>query len=402
MMMFSWIQKIRQIYEPTLTTQDLLEMRGRVGALENDVKELRDLATELASFINAVAAEDRSRDVAEVYAMIKTGLDIVADQPTRAADASDLELLAANTLDQDQFYLFEHLGGSTRFDPRMATPTFVGAVTSWLGVRENGGITMNAAMDERLHTLANRLDWIVAQTRASVSCSAVQDEIELPCGRPDSGCTKYFCDAHTECWDTVLGQATYFDRTRTTGHCDAVFSVPAPDKERVEEQRRYGADTFDALAAAWRAYADAPDINLALNRSTFQWPDSGVGAASNAVDGRTDGNWWAGSVSHTDAADGPWWWVDLGSVQHISEIRLFNRTDCCSSRLSHYQVHVSADSSDGWDGTWAPVVDSSWLAIEDGDGSPLVHPVDTWARWVAVTKTDFDILSLAEVQVMGD
>ena len=30
--------------------------------------------------------------------------------------------------------------------------------------------------------------------------------------------------------------------------------------------------------------------------------------------------------------------VDLGSVQHISEIQLFNRTDCCESRLSQYKI----------------------------------------------------------------
>ncbi|HZJ63675.1 MAG TPA: discoidin domain-containing protein [Kofleriaceae bacterium] len=403
MMMFDWIYKISQIYEPTLSTQDLLDMRGRIGALESNVIDLRNMAKDLARFIDAVAAEDRARDVSEAYAAMKTGLDIAADQPDRAADASDMELLAANTLDQDEFYLFAYLGGSKRFDPRMATPTFIAAVTNWLAARERGSIPMSAPMDDRLLGFVNRLDWIVAQTRASVSCASVQNEIEQPCGsNPDSGCTKFFCEAHTECWDSVIGEWSYFDSRRTTGHCSAVFDVPAPDKERVEEQRRYAADTNEAIAVAWRKYADAPNLDYALNQPAFQWPDIGLASAQNAVDGRTDGQWLDGSVTHTDQATGPWWWVDLGSVRHIREIRLFNRTDCCSSRLSHYQVHVSADSTDGWDGTWAPVVDNSGLEISDGDGSPLVHPVDTWARWVAVTKTDFGFLSLAEVQVMGD
>src|SRR5262249_34218304 len=73
MMMYDWIYKISQIYEPTLSTQDLLDMRGRIGALESNVTELRDLAKDLAKFIDAVAAEDRARDVSEAYAAMKTG-----------------------------------------------------------------------------------------------------------------------------------------------------------------------------------------------------------------------------------------------------------------------------------------------------------------------------------------
>ena len=72
--MFDWVYKISQIYEPTLSTQDLLALRAKVGELEGDVAELREMATALARFVNAVAAEDRSRDVAEGYAAIKTGL----------------------------------------------------------------------------------------------------------------------------------------------------------------------------------------------------------------------------------------------------------------------------------------------------------------------------------------
>ena len=106
-------------------------------------------------------------------------------------------------------------------------------------------------------------------------------------------------------------------------------------------------------------------------------------------------------MTHTDIAAGPWWWVDLGSVQHIRQVNLFNRTDCCSSRLSHYQVYVSADSTDGWNGSWPLVADGSGVVLADGDGTPQRLPVDTWARWVAVTLADTNYLSLAEVQVVG-
>ena len=141
--------------------------------------------------------------------------------------------------------------------------------------------------------------------------------------------------------------------------------------------------------------------NVALGRSAFQWPDPGWAPASNAVDGNRDGNYSDGSVTHTDTTAGPWWWVDLGSVRRIREINLYNRTDCCSSRLSHYVIKVSSDSTDGWNGLWQVPVDASNTIISDGDGTPQLNPVDVWARWVAVTLNDTNFLSLAEVEVLG-
>jgi hypothetical protein len=261
---------------------------------------------------------------------------------------------------------------------------------------------MSSATDERLRSFAGRMEWVVGQTRDSVSCVAVQESDTVPCQFKPDVCERKVCSTYVECGDRIAGQTTRFNQSSSDGDCSSQYRVPAPDKEAALEQGRYAADTNAATAAGWRAYADMPNRNLALNRSAFQWPDSGIASAQNAIDGNTDGNFWDGSVSHTDEATGAWWWVDLGSVQHIREIRLFNRTDCCSSRLSHYQVHISSDSTDGWDGTWAPVVDDSGVEIGDGDGAPRVHPVDTWARWVAVTKTDAGYLSLAEVQVMAD
>ena len=37
---------------------------------------------------------------------------------------------------------------------------------------------------------------------------------------------------------------------------------------------------------------------------------------------------------------------------HIRKINIFNRTDCCQNRLTGYNVRYSADSTDGWNGSW--------------------------------------------------
>jgi len=63
--------------------------------------------------------------------------------------------------------------------------------------------------------------------------------------------------------------------------------------------------------------------------------------AEKAVDGNTDGNFANASVTHTNAELQPWWQLDLGSSVPIQAIELWNRTDCCGTRLSNFYVFVS-------------------------------------------------------------
>ena len=65
------------------------------------------------------------------------------------------------------------------------------------------------------------------------------------------------------------------------------------------------------------------------------------GDAGRAVDGDTDGDFSNGSVTHTANELQPWWEIDLGAVYPLDSIRLWNRTDCCGSRLSDFHVLVS-------------------------------------------------------------
>jgi hypothetical protein len=85
-----------------------------------------------------------------------------------------------------------------------------------------------------------------------------------------------------------------------------------------------------------------PVDNLAVRRPATQ--SSSLNSASGAdaaVDGNTDGNFLHGSVSSTDRESGAWWQVDLGSSKTIGSIAIWNRTDCCPSRLSDYWVFLS-------------------------------------------------------------
>lgn len=81
--------------------------------------------------------------------------------------------------------------------------------------------------------------------------------------------------------------------------------------------------------------------NVALNKMAKQSGEETGAPAHLAVDGNTDGNFYHGSVSHTTQDLNAWFDVDLGKIELIDAIKIWNRTDCCSDRLSKYWVFIS-------------------------------------------------------------
>ena len=68
--------------------------------------------------------------------------------------------------------------------------------------------------------------------------------------------------------------------------------------------------------------------------------DPGADAGA-AVDGNTNGVYYAHSVTHTGNEPNAWWQVDLGKSVDIKGIVIWNRTDCCVYRLGDYWIFVS-------------------------------------------------------------
>ena len=61
-----------------------------------------------------------------------------------------------------------------------------------------------------------------------------------------------------------------------------------------------------------------------------------------AVDEISSTHFFLGSCSHTDTRDRkpPWWRVDLGRVEPVTEVYIVNRGDCCGFRLTRFQIRV--------------------------------------------------------------
>ncbi|MEY4567778.1 MAG: hypothetical protein RLY14_2748, partial [Planctomycetota bacterium] len=89
----------------------------------------------------------------------------------------------------------------------------------------------------------------------------------------------------------------------------------------------------------------AKEENIARKGTATQSNVAFDGVPARAIDGNTNGNYFeANSVTHSDAnATDPWWEVDLGSVQAIDKIAVWNRTDggaAISERLKGALVRV--------------------------------------------------------------
>ena len=165
-----------------------------------------------------------------------------------------------------------------------------------------------------------------------------------------------------------------------------------------------------ATFAAMLPSSTAPPINLALNKpatqsSLFSIPVAGVPApiAARANDGNRDGNFYNGSVSHTDSNPSAWWQVDLTAARPLSSIVVWPRTDCCSDRLSDWWVFASdtpfLDTDTPQTLSRRP---STWASHQTTPPNPSTTiPLSVSARYVRVQLSAAGYLHLAEVEVMG-
>lgn len=144
--------------------------------------------------------------------------------------------------------------------------------------------------------------------------------------------------------------------------------------------------------------------NLALGKTASQSSNysSNAGQASKAVDGNTSGIWSRKSVTHTKGGQGeknPWWKVDLGKVYEISQVKIWNRTDCCKNRLDNIRIRIKEKQNDSWTN-----FTQSNYRYRQGVANPLTFNTNQkkYARYVMVQRLGNNaILSLAEVEVYG-
>lgn len=157
-----------------------------------------------------------------------------------------------------------------------------------------------------------------------------------------------------------------------------------------------------------------PGRNIARWGFAIQSTEGFGGAPGRAIDGNTTGVYNQGSTTHTNTGDPtPWWEVQLFGPSSIGSINIWNRTDCCSARLTNFRVLIFEVNDAG-----ERVELFNEIFFEEGgfpdtalDG-PLEIPVDIADPIASVVRIerlgapeDFPgqfFLSLSEVQIFGD
>ncbi len=199
--------------------------------------------------------------------------------------------------------------------------------------------------------------------------------------------------ASTDAAPLAANETRTFEFSVTTG------ASTTPGRYTLTARSTFGAMTYAAESGSIRVGLR----NVALFKAATQKSTGYGGTPDRAVDGNVDGAFFDGSVTHTaeDGSAEPWWQVDLGADVPIQEIAVWNRTDCCSQRLSDYYVLVSDQpfTSDSLSETLAQPGVTAFHEQATG-GRPSSFPADLTARYVRVQLKGNAPLSLAEVEVL--
>jgi hypothetical protein len=147
-----------------------------------------------------------------------------------------------------------------------------------------------------------------------------------------------------------------------------------------------------ALSVLGTMQAASAATNLALTGTASQSSTYPSGEAWQAIDGNTNSAWFDGSVAHSGQQDNPWWQVRLAEDAAIDSVVLWNRTDCCSERLSNVWLTLWQDNQQ---------VASQWIADAPAPTASYAFSsvlADTVRLDRIVSNDD---LQVAEVQVFG-
>ena len=143
--------------------------------------------------------------------------------------------------------------------------------------------------------------------------------------------------------------------------------------------------------------------NLALNKTAIQSSTQLGAVASRAVDGDTNGDFFAGlSISQTNFENQPWLEVDLGDILKIEDVNVWNRSDCCTDQLQNFYILVSDVPFTSTDLTQTlnqPGVDGFFQAAEAVRPSNLT--INRFGRYVRIQLQGAGFLSMSELEING-
>jgi PEP-CTERM motif len=118
------------------------------------------------------------------------------------------------------------------------------------------------------------------------------------------------------------------------------------------EMKNYTFLKLAAIAVLMGALCVAAPINVAFSGNGGVAGQSsnyyGADNAGKANDGIRSGNGLLGEISHTGWDPHAIWFVKFDGLYAINNIQIFNRTDCCESRINPFSVYLYNDDTPLW------------------------------------------------------
>ncbi len=160
----------------------------------------------------------------------------------------------------------------------------------------------------------------------------------------------------------------------------------------------------NTLDVEWaRLTVPGASTNLATSGVATQQSLDYGGIPERAIDGNTSGAWRDGSVTHTARVTQPWWQVDLGQQSLLETVKIYNRTDCCTNRLSNVHVFVSDSDMSTRSLTQLQADSAVTSYFIAGALSQVTEQAlsNVKGRYLRIQLNGRNFLSLAEVEVIG-
>jgi hypothetical protein len=133
-----------------------------------------------------------------------------------------------------------------------------------------------------------------------------------------------------------------------------------------------------------------------LKAATFSTTYYAEVGASNLVDGDIS------DIGRTTRETSAWLDIDLGAIYNTTEIKIFNRPNCCSEVLSNYHVLVSETPFISTVLATVLAQPGVWSQLQTTNvGSPTTITTNRRGRYVRIQRAVFGQINLAEVQVFG-
>ena len=220
----------------------------------------------------------------------------------------------------------------------------------------------------------------------------------------------YFVDGTAIVVDAQLDNGSTLDwRSVLVGTfgagAEGLFALDVSDPSKFDDLANNGDDIHLWEIDNQFPTASGGVTNLTSSAAATQSSTEFGAAADRAIDGGVDGDFFDGSVTHTQNETHAWLELELDELSYIDEIEIYNRSDCCSNRLEDFSVFVSPNPmpDKGLVATRnQPGVTEIFVNEEAGiDPDPTVVEVGEVAKYVRVQLNDANALSIAELKVYG-